>query len=99
MAHSPVVADISISLKRAGVAIQEIVPLVRKYAAQHTQHCPAKKHNAENTSEPEQPVMTSLCCWLCLYLLYRRLSSRRQPMMDNNALVALLNNLLIICCS
>ena len=48
VADSPIVADIGISLIGAGVALQEIIPLVLKKSTQHTQHCPTKKHDAEN---------------------------------------------------
>src|SRR5438046_1812657 len=94
VAHSPEVGDIGINLKGTGSAIQEIVPLVLDKPTQNTQHSPAKKHNAENTAEPEQPVLPLRCDRLWLW---RWLSSWRQPMMDNNALVSLLDHLIPGC--
>src|SRR5438270_14003762 len=98
MADSPIMPDICISLKRAGSAIEQIIPLVRKKATQHTQDCPAKKHDTKYASEPEQPMFTLLCCWLCLYLLRWLLSGWWWFVVNNDAFVAALNNLNLGCC-
>ena len=87
MADFPIVPNVSIYLECPGIAVEQIVPLVLKKSTQETQYCPAKKHNAENTSKQEEPVFR-LLWWL--------LSGWWRFVVNNDALVSLLDHL--ICC-
>src|SRR5947209_8539669 len=69
VAHSPIMPNHCIRLKDAGIAIQQIISFLLQIPAQETEDCPADKHYAENTSEPEEPMMTRLDYRLCLCLL------------------------------
>src|SRR5437588_11109935 len=90
--HPAIMPDIRVELKRAGITVEEIISLCLEKSTQCGKHSPTNKHNAENTSEPEKPVMTRLCNWRWLSLL---LPGWWWFMVNNNSLVSLLNHLIL----
>src|SRR5437588_8789734 len=90
--HPAIMPDIRVELKRAGITVEKIISLCLEKSTQCSKHRPANKHNAENTSEPEKPVMTRPFCWLSLVL-----PGWWWFMVNNNSLVSLLDHLILGC--